>query len=203
MAFTFFFRDNHTLEQLVKHLLPTVQGRSNIKIWDAGCAMGPEPYTLAILLAEKMGKFAFKNVRIDASDIDGSDLFGKIIGEGAYSGEELGRIPKEIFEKYFSPVEGNGERYRICEPLRQRVLFRRHDLLTLEPFDQGYSLVLCKNVLLHFAPNQRVDVIRMFHRVLVPGGLLVLEQTQKLPEEVRHLFRQVIGDAQIFSKEEP
>ena len=40
MAFTFFFRDNHTLEQLVKHLLPTVQGRSNIKIWDAGCAMG-------------------------------------------------------------------------------------------------------------------------------------------------------------------
>ncbi|HPB55993.1 MAG TPA: CheR family methyltransferase, partial [Candidatus Aminicenantes bacterium] len=68
MAFTFFFRDNHTLEQLVKHLLPTVQGRSNIKIWDAGCAMGPEPYTLAILFAEKMGKFAFKNVRIDASD---------------------------------------------------------------------------------------------------------------------------------------
>ena len=52
MAFTYFFRDSHTLELTVKHMAPEVMGRSRIRIWDAGCAMGPEPYTLAMFLRE-------------------------------------------------------------------------------------------------------------------------------------------------------
>ncbi len=49
MAFTYFFRDSHTLELTVQHMAPEAMGRSRIRIWDAGGAMSPEPYTLAIL----------------------------------------------------------------------------------------------------------------------------------------------------------
>ena len=59
MAFTFFFRDMHTIDHMAKILIPEVSGRSRIRIWDAGCAMGPEPYTLAMILAEAMGQFSF------------------------------------------------------------------------------------------------------------------------------------------------
>ena len=64
MAFTFFFRDITTIEEAVQQIIPTIIGRSKINIWDAGCAMGPEPYTLAIVLSENLGHFAFKNVKI-------------------------------------------------------------------------------------------------------------------------------------------
>ena len=70
MAFTFFFRDEQTLKVLLEHALPVLQGQAFIRIWDAGCAHGPEPYTLAILLRERMSAMLFRNVRIHATDLE-------------------------------------------------------------------------------------------------------------------------------------
>ena len=200
MAFTYFFRDLHTLEHAARHVVPYTAGKSSVRIWDAGCAMGPEPYSLAIVLAEKMGRFAFKNVRIDATDIDGSDLFGTIITTGIYSYDELKRIPAAIFAKYFSAVPEKEGFFRIDEGIKNRLSFRKHDLLSLKPAGDGYSLIMCKNVLLHFQPEERAEVIRMFHSCLAPGGYFATEQTQKLPDAVAPLFEQVTADAQLFRK---
>lgn len=60
MAFTYFFRDLQTLEMICKYSLPELRTRRYIKIWDAGCAMGPEPFTLAILLREQIGHMYFE-----------------------------------------------------------------------------------------------------------------------------------------------
>jgi chemotaxis protein methyltransferase CheR len=199
MAFTYFFRDLQTLETVVKHVVPYAAGRSHVRVWDAGCAMGQEAYSLAMLLAEKMGYFAFKNLRIHATDLDGSNLFGSIICTGIYQEEEVKRMPGELREKYFRPEEKPGH-FRISENLRNRVLFRKHDLLSLDPIGDGLSLVLCKNVLLHFQPEQRVQVIEMFHASLAPGGYFATEQTQKMPGQVAHLFQQVTAEAQVFRK---
>lgn len=199
MAFTFFFRDLHTIELTVKHLLPSISGRNRVRIWDAGCAMGPEPYTLAIVLAENMGRFAFRNITIDATDIDESDTFGKIVTEGVYPEDELKRIPADIFEKYFRPADKPGY-CAIDEAVRSRMQFRKHDLLTLQSVGEDYSLIVCKNVLLHFHPDQRVEVIKMFHRSLAPGGYFMSEQTQKLPDELAHMFTKVADDAQLYKK---
>jgi chemotaxis methyl-accepting protein methylase len=62
MAFTFFFRDLPVIEYAVEHAVHFASGRMRFKVWDAGSAMGQETYTIAIVLAEKMGKFAFKNL---------------------------------------------------------------------------------------------------------------------------------------------
>ncbi len=200
MAFTFFFRDTHTIEHIVKHLVPEVAGRSRVRIWDAGCAYGPEPYTLAIILAENMGSFAYKNVLIDATDIDESGQFGNIINNGIYTKEEVGRIPEDILKKYFSQ-EGTGpNEFRINDSLRDRVKYQKHNLLSLSSIGEGYSLVMCKNVLLHFKYEERVEVIKMFHKSLAPGGFFATEQTQKMPEEISHLFEQVVSDAQLYRK---
>lgn len=199
MAFTYFFRDLHTLELIVKHVIPSVSGFSKVRVWDAGCAMGPEPYSLAIMFAENMGRFAFRNLRVDATDLDGSNLFGKIIGDGIYSVEELKRIPKELFARYFQSVAREAS-YKIDETIRSKVFYRKHDLLSLEPAGSGYNLILCKNVLLHFQPAERVEVIRMFHGALAPGGYFATEQTQKMPAETACLFEQVAADAQLFRK---
>lgn len=199
MAFTYFFRDIKTLETAVDYLIPAVMGRKYIRIWDAGCAMGPEPYTLAILLAERMGNFAFRNVHIDATDIDGSNLFGETISNGVYPEDQLKRIPSGIFRKYFIADITPGH-YKIVDEIRSRVSFQKHDLLSLKPIGENYSMIVCKNVLLHFREEERIEVIKMFHKALTEKGYLVMEQTQKLPEKLTGLFEPVSGNAQVFQK---
>ena len=199
MAFTYFFRDLHTINLAVQQLVPTIQGKREVKIWDAGCAHGPEPFTLAILLAENMGRFAFKNVKIDATDIDKSNLFADFIANGVYPYDQLKRIPKPIFEKYFQK-NGKPDHYEIDYQIRNRLTYHRHDLLTLAPVGKDYSLIMCKNVLLHLKPKERINVIKMFHHTLTTNGLLAMEQTQALPSELKNYFVRVSDDGQIYKK---
>ena len=199
MAFTFFFRDLGPLEMAVKMMIPTTSVRSRVRIWDAGCAMGPEPYSLAILLAENMGMFAFRNVQIFATDMDAPLL--KTLEEAVYPWVELERVPTDIFHKYFEPSGREGY-FRIVEKIRKVVTTQQHDLLSLQPLRDNFSLIVCKNVLLHFQYSERIEVYKMFHKALDPGGLMVNEHTQKLPSEVSHLFTQVASDSQLFCKVE-
>ena len=106
MAFTYFLRDFPTLELAVKQVLPYVAGRSHVRVWDAGCAMGQEPYSLAMVFAESMGYFAFKNLKIHASDIDDCETFGEIVRAGVYQEEEVKRMPADLLNKYFQPATG-------------------------------------------------------------------------------------------------
>src|SRR5208337_36986 len=183
MAFTYFFRDMQTLEMIRDYAIPSLRTKRYINIWDAGCAMGPEPFSLAIMLCENMGNMIFRNVKIYATDIDGSNLFQKIIESGEYPRDQLARIPREIFYKYFSKVEGS-QNYRISDEIRKSIQFQKHDLLTLKPPANDFSLILCKNVLLHLTPEDRLSVIRMFYDNLLDGGYFVTEQTQKMPAEL-------------------
>ena len=199
MAFTYFFRDVQTLELVRDHALPFLKTRRYINIWDAGCAMGPEAYTLAIILRESMGHMYFRNIRIKATDIDESNLFDKIISEGIYPREQVERIPKDLFQSYFQKDEKE-EHYRIAEEIRRAVSFQKHDLLSLQAPGKDFGLVICKNVLLHFPEDQRIKMIQMFCDSLMEGGFLVFEQTQALPKEVVHLFEPVVSNAQLFRK---
>lgn len=200
MAFTFFFRDEQILTLCVDHLVPFAMGRSNIRILNAGCAMGMETYTFAILLAEKMGKFAMRNVKIHAVDIDNENVdFGKTVREGVYHKDHLQRIPAELFDKYFTPAS-KPQHFIIDQGLRDLVEFEKYDLLTLRPLRNDYSLVICKNVLLHFNYPQRVDVISMFHDMLLKGGLLGMENTQQMPVELKDKFKRMVDYGQLYEK---
>jgi chemotaxis protein methyltransferase CheR len=199
MAFTFFFRDHHTLDLVASHFIALTSGYKSLKIWDAGCAMGPEPYTFAIILAEKMGFYAYRNLSIYATDIDETENFGKTIQDGIYPKSELSRMPPNIFEKYFRQTDREGY-YMIDDNVKARLKFQQHDLLSLKPVDTGFQLVICKNVLLHFQPDQRIEVMKMYHSVLTENGLFVTEQTQTMPVELSGYFEKITTDANIYRK---
>lgn len=200
MAFTFFMRDQPTLEHAADQMIPYATGRSKIKIWDAGCALGQETYSIAMIFAERMHPFGFKNLRIEATDYDSANNFGDVVMRAQYPAEELQRTPQELRAKYFTPASNKPGHLQVVEDLRSRVSFQYHDLLSLTPVGSDYCLVVCKNVMLHFQYPERVEVFKMFHRALAPGGYLATENTQKLPSEVAHLFIQVVPDAQLYKK---
>ncbi len=197
MAFTYFFRDMQTLEMIRDYVISEMRSSRYIHIWDAGCAMGPEPYSLAIVLRENMG-MTFRNVKIHATDIDSSNLFGDIIKKGIYPREQVQRIPKDLFEKYFSPAD-EPDHFIISEEIRNCVSFTKHDLLDLKPIRSGLSLIMCKNVLLHLKAEERVEVLKMFHDAL-DNGYFATEQTQKMPEQLSDKFEPVLANAQLYRK---
>ena len=198
MTFTFSFRGNETLELLTQYALPDLKRHPFIRIWDAGCATGPEPYSIAMMLRENMGQSLFRNVLIYATDIEGGTL-SAYAPRGVYPEVELGRIPRDLFAKYFTP-NGKPGYFQVNEELRRAVHFQKHDLLSLQPVREELGLIVCKNVLPQLVPAQRVQVIRMFHRALAKDGLLILEQTEKLPGEMQPLFRRLTNAAQLFRK---
>jgi len=200
MAFTFFFRDDQILALAVEKLVPFTIGRSNIRILNAGCAMGMETYTFAIMLAEKMGKFALRNVKIHAVDIDNENVhFRNTVTEGIYHKEHLQRIPPDLFDKYFKPAI-KPDHFIISQDLINLIEFEKYDLLTLKHLRSDYSLIICKNVLLHFNYQQRIDVIKMYHNMLLSGGLLAMENTQSMPEELKHMFKKLVDYGQLYEK---
>lgn len=199
MAFTYFFRDMQTLETIRDYALPDLRSRRYINIWDAGCAMGLEPYSLSIVLRENIGYMYFRNVKIYASDIDNSNLFGKIISEGRYPRDQIARIPKDILDKYFI-ADDDENNFTLNSEIMKSVCFQKHDLLSLKPIRENINLILCKNVLLHFTGKERINVYTMFHNALADGGYLATEQTQKLPDEVKYMFEPVVSNAQLYRK---
>jgi len=199
MAFTYFFRDLQTLEMLCDYALPYLKTKMNIRIWDAGCAMGQEPYTLAILMRERSTSMYYRNIKIMGTDLDGSNLFGKLIEDAIYPKEQVERIPKNLFGKYFKEAKEDNH-FQIIDEIKKCVSFQKHDLTTLVPIAQDFGIILCKNVLLHLDEKQRIQVIQMFYDSLIEGGFLATEQTQKLPDEVKHLFEPVVSNAQLFRK---
>ena len=199
MAFTYFFRDFQTLDMIRRYAMPSLRTRRYIHVWDAGCAMGPEPYSLAIIFKENMGPMIFRNVKIHATDINESGHFGEIIRKGVYSEEQVKRIPGEIFDKYFVAIE-KANHFRITDEIKKSVEYQKHDLLTLKPLRNNFGLIVCKNVLLHFTEAERVNVIRMFHGALSEEGFLATEQTQKMPEKLKELFEPVAANVQLFRK---
>src|SRR5690348_16826535 len=72
---TSFFRDPQAWTYLTDVVLPEIlegkDGTDPIRIWSAACASGEEVYTIAMVLAEKLGMKTFKErVKIYATDVD-------------------------------------------------------------------------------------------------------------------------------------
>jgi len=200
VAFTFFFRDITALNAIKDHVIPELRKDRYINVWDAGCAMGPEPYSLAIIFKETLGYYEFKRFRIYATDLDEeSNEFGKILAKGIYPEEAVKRIPDNIFRKYFSS-NNKPEYFKIADEITQCVCFQKHDLRSLQPIRDNFGLIVCKNVLLHLQESERINVIKMFHKSLAPGGFFVTEQTQKITGEVAGLFEKVMPNVQLFRK---
>ena len=202
MAFTFFFRDQRVLDSIVQHVVPSVPGRSIIRVWDAGCASGEEAYSVAMLLFENLWPFACDNLRIDATDIEENSQFADTIATGMYSTDLLKGSPhQELLAKYSAPAARPGY-VEFDAALRNCIFYQRHDLLSLRPIGNNFRVVVCKNVLLHLTYEQRVEVIKMFYEALSPGGYLALDELQELPAEVAPLFLRVLDDGKLCRKAE-
>ncbi len=174
-----FFRDVDKFEYLQNTILPDLmRGHPRLRVWSAGCSHGHEPYSLAILLAEASG--LYRQHHILGTDIDRSALERAQAG-GPYTADEVAKVPPPLLERYFKP---QGDDYYVVESLRRRVTFRYHNILA-QPFEHGFDLIVCRNVVIYFTTEGKNRLYRKLYAALRPGGVLFVGGTEvvsKAPE---------------------
>jgi len=200
MAFTYFFRDPDVLEQIAKAVIENFLNLPLIKIWDAGCATGEEAYSLAMILAEKLTANQLEKLRILATDHEENANFGDMVTQGIYPSHAATGCPRfDLLRKYCYPAD-KPNHIQVIEQLRSLLIYKRHNLLSLNPPDKEFHVILCKNVLLHFNEESQANVVNMFHQALIPGGILALDQSQTVPQKVSSMFRPTPNCSSLYEK---
>lgn len=198
---TFFYRYEGQFDAFREHLLPRMLAEARaqarpVRIWSAGCCSGEEPYTLAIIAAE-MG--CAGEVEILGTDINENYLEAAIAG--TFSRRSIGKLPRAILEKYFTPVR---DQYLIRDELRRMVAFKWLNLAdaTYPSFLNGTSavdMIWCRNVLIYFDRANVRTIIDRFADCLVPSGVLALGHSEMLPRDWT-LAVAPVGDAFFYAR---
>ena len=171
---TFFFRDkvpfDHFREVIMLELLQARANRKSIRIWCAAGSTGQEPYSLAMCLTEMNAALSGWRVEILATDLS-QDVLEKSKA-GIYSQFEVQRgLSIQMLVKYFKQT---GELWQINADMRAMVHHRQLNLL--HDFSQlgAFDVIFCRNVLIYFDQDRKVNIFNRLARATEPDGFLVL-----------------------------
>nr|WP_249137845.1 protein-glutamate O-methyltransferase CheR [Bradyrhizobium tropiciagri] len=171
---TFFFRDkvpfDHFRDTIMPEVLKARAARRSVRIWCAAGSTGQEPYSLAMCLKEMGAALAGWRVEIIATDLSQEVL--EKSKAGIYSQFEVQRgLPIQLLVKYFKQ---SGELWQINPELRSMVQHRQlnllHDFSQLGTFD----VIFCRNVLIYFDQDTKINIFNRLARLMEPDGFLVL-----------------------------
>ena len=170
---SFFFRDRIPFDRLRDTVLPELlksrASRKRIRIWCAAASTGQEPYSIAMLLAER-DDLADWRIEILATDISNDAL--EKAKAGLYSQFEVQRgLPIQSLMQHFAQ---EGEQWRIGKKLRERVEFRQVNLLSDFSRLGTFDVVFCRNVLIYFDRDTKLGALDRIAKVLAPDGYLIL-----------------------------
>jgi chemotaxis protein methyltransferase CheR len=169
-----FFRDKipfeHFRETIMPALLASRAQKRRIRVWCAAAASGQEPYSLAITLREMGAQLAGWRIEILATDFAHEVL--EKAKAGIYSQFEVQRgLPIQMLVKYFTQI---GEMWQIAPEIRAMVQFQPFNLLQDCSHLGSFDVVFCRNVLIYFDQQTKVEVLDRLARVIASDGYLVL-----------------------------
>jgi chemotaxis protein methyltransferase CheR len=171
---TYFFRDKPTFDQIPEDILPDIARRrahaKRLSIWCAGCSTGQEVHSLAMLFEDQ--KDRWQGWTIDILGTDVSHYAIRTARTGLYSQFEVqrGLGIAQMLRHFDETPEG----WQIRDHVRSITRFQQHNVLTEPPARQRFDLVLCRNVLLYFAPETREVAFRRLSSAVAPDGFLML-----------------------------
>jgi chemotaxis protein methyltransferase CheR len=171
---TFFFRDKIPFDQFRTSIMPEIlKARAaprSVRIWCAAGSTGQEPYSLAMCLKEMEGQLAGWQTEIIATDLSQEVL--EKSKAGLYSQFEVQRgLPIQMLVKYFKQT---GEFWQINPDIRAMVQHRQINLL--RDFSQlgAFDVIFCRNVLIYFDQDTKINIFSRLCKTMEADGFLVL-----------------------------
>lgn len=175
-----FFREPHHFEKLENDVLPDLvkklQGGHKVRFWSAGCSIGAEPYSLAMMCFEYDPIFAKSDFRILATDIDPHVLL--TCRNGIYSESQISGVNDRLKGKYFEESsEGN---WKIATQLQDVVRFNQLNLLQKWPMQGTFDVIMCRNVVIYFDAETQAKLWPRFSALLNPSGCLFVGHSERV-----------------------
>ncbi len=203
---TYFFRHRQDFETLRDEvLMPLIKARQygtrQLRCWSAGCCSGEEPYTLATYLDELIPNVQDWQVTIQATDINPRFLAKARRAE--YSDWSFRETPDTLRRRYFDAVRR--KRSQLIPRIRRMAQFgflnlADHSYPSMATNTSDMDVILCRNVLIYFAPHQARGVLERLAKALAADGVLLVSpcETAMVPTDV--FERQRHGPTTLFRK---
>jgi chemotaxis protein methyltransferase CheR len=148
-----------------------------LRILSAGCASGDEPYTLAILMRERI-LGAETNVSIRAVDVNAAALERAV--RGRYTAWSLRETPPDAQRRWFA---AEGREFVLDPSVRALVTFDERNLTDGGSdlwLPNSYDVIFCRNVMMYFTADEAQALVDRLTAALVPGGFLFLGHAETL-----------------------
>ncbi|MCX7880620.1 MAG: protein-glutamate O-methyltransferase CheR [Ignavibacteria bacterium] len=181
---TYFFRAEQQFEALEKIVFPEIIRNKDslsspiVKIWSAASSTGEEPYTIAMIILEKV-KPLYPKVQFQ---ILGSDISNQVLEaarNGVYKDYSVRNMPENYLKKYFVVKDGL---YYLKDEVKSIVRFTNINLF--EPSQVrmvgSCDVIFCANVLIYFDIVAKQKVVSLLYEVLNPGGYLFIGYSESL-----------------------
>ncbi|MBK1841927.1 protein-glutamate O-methyltransferase CheR [Azospirillum sp. YIM B02556] len=203
---TFFFRYIEQFDALRAVAIPECLRRNQssrlLRIWSAGCSIGPEAYTVEILLKQHFAaQLEGWQVHIVGTDINGAFL--EQARRGAYGDWAVRGLSPETLEACFDRQD---RLWSVKPKYRQWTSFMPFNLVEGEipsyPHGIGhFDIILCRNVMIYFDEATRHRLLGNLHKALADGGWMVVGHAEAGPQ-MNELFIPVsVPGATLYRKQ--
>lgn len=182
---TYFLREPEHYDFLRNTFLPALEKKKKnnkiIYLWSAACSSGEEPYTNEIELLEYFGSNAKQwDTKILATDIS-TRVLAKA-QQGIYHKDSMKNLSEDVKRKYFTSV-GN-DCFQVKDEVRKLVVFKVFNLMDTIPFRKNpFDLIFCRNVMIYFDMQTKIDLVNRFYDVIAPGGYLFIGHAESVPRD--------------------
>lgn len=181
---TYFMREDGHYSYMKEVVLPyfeQVKKDHRVYLWSAACSSGEEPYTNIMQLLEYFGnKPTMWNTTTLATDISMRVL--NIAKEAIYHKESMEHLPDAWKKKYFIPAPNDC--FKVSPEITRRVEFKVFNLMDKIPFrTYPFDLVFCRNVMIYFEMQTKIDLVNRLYETLAPGGYLFIGHAESIPRD--------------------
>jgi len=195
---TGFFRNPEAWESLRDVLRDLTAGGGRVRVWNAPCADGREPYSVAMLALDD-DEIDARRLEILGTDINADIL--RVAREGRYETTKTTDIEAELaplsdIDPY---VERTGDAFTVRDRVRDLVAFERHDLIRGAD-KRDFDLVCCRNFLIYIDADYKVPIFETITGSLVDRGYLMIGMTETLPSEFRDRYDPVAKKHRIYRR---
>ncbi|MEM9325111.1 MAG: protein-glutamate O-methyltransferase CheR [Bacteroidota bacterium] len=194
------FRNPDVWLMMRDRVLPA-HGSKPLKIWHAGCSTGEEVYTMAIVLEEKG---LLNHTRAVATDLSKSALKKAVKGDyplallQQYLKPFLKYFPYKRLESFFDFHEKHAT---IRPQYKSHVEFKSHNLVH-DSMHERYDIIFCRNVMIYFDEKLKIQVLKLLHQSLNPGGYLVIGYYDIMPDFGKAIFELYDVKTRIYTRRE-
>ena len=173
---SYFFRESKHFDFVRNEVLATHPPGRLFRVWCAACSTGEEPYSVAMLLAERLG--------VGPWEVLGSDISSRCLEtakQAIYPFERAAQLPRQYLSEYcLKGVGGQEGNFQVGTALRERVRFMQINLNAALPPLGRFDIIFLRNAMIYFDAPVKREVVTRLLPALEGGGYFLVGHSESL-----------------------